>query len=111
MSRTRKTRPPFLRALDVTDTRVTFSESHDHRAGGCDLPSLADARSLYLADNRAYNRLTCNYDWHSHASACGCPMCTMQVERRSERRRSRHGAKREANIARNAHARGELVDA
>lgn len=111
MSRTRKTRPPFLRALDVRDTRVTFSESHDHRNGECDLPSLEDARKMHLNDNRAYHRLNCTYDWYSHASACGCGMCTMRFERRQERRRSRHEAKAQARSTRFQHAHGELVDA
>lgn len=96
MSRTRKTRPPLVRAFDSADSKVTFEEGHDHRDGApCELPGIAEAREMYLHDNPRYVRLRCSYRWTSHVSVCGCPMCTDQDGRAKKNKQTRRAGKME----------------
>lgn len=106
MSGTRKTRPPLVRAFDSTDTKVSYEERHDHRNGEpCELPSIADAREMYLHENPRYVRLHCNYDWTSHVSTCGCPVCTDQFGRKRKTKNRRRAGKMEARTAQKEYAR------
>ncbi len=100
MSRTRKTRPPLVRAFDPADSKVFFEEEHDHRDGQpCELPSIDEAREMYLHDNPRYIRLRCNYDWYAIVPTCGCPLCTDRVGRDQKTKRARQAGKAEARAA------------
>lgn len=91
MSKTRKTRPLMVRALDGRDQTVQLEEVHDHRNGECDLPTKGYAQPM-----NGHRATRCYYDYvHDGVGVCGCPMCTAHFERREERRRDRHDAKRD----------------
>jgi hypothetical protein len=70
-------------------------EHHDHRFHGCDLPP----PGKFLASLKAHGRIltACRYTvpYEVLVKSCGCRMCTQHLERRHDRRRSRH----ESNIA------------
>lgn len=88
MSRTEKTAPPWVKIHEYP------VEHHDHREGICDLPPL-ELRAESLGFRRGAH---CYWDgqWDKPTMYCGCPMCTMQDERRRERRRERREGKRQA---------------
>lgn len=92
MSRTDKTRPFRVK---VADHPSLLEEDHDHRDGICDLPSVprfegwgGGARCTWVPSIKA--------DTTAEVKYCGCRMCTMQVERKQEVRRSRRDARRYA---------------
>lgn len=92
MSRTIKTMPPAVRALDQRSLR----EYHNHDRGPCDLPEHPTLASVGWGD---WQR-NCHWDY-SHGfyytnSFCGCRSCTDYWGRKWERRKDRHIAKREA---------------
>ena len=106
MSRTLKTRPPLVRAFDTTDTKVFAEEHHDHRNGShCELPSIEEAREMYLHDNARYTRLRCYYGWDSHVGTCGCSLCTDRFGRKRKAKQNRRRGRLEARIAQKEHAR------
>lgn len=106
MSGTRKTRPLLVRAFDSADTKVFYEERHDHRNGEpCELPSIAEAREMYLHDNPRYVRLRCYYNWDAHVGTCGCPMCTDRFGRKQKTKRTRRAGKMEARAAQKEYAR------
>jgi hypothetical protein len=57
---------------------------------------MAEAREMYLHDNPRYVRLRCRYDWFSHVSTCGCPMCTDRDGRRKKTKQTRRAGKMES---------------
>ena len=106
MSGTRKTRPPLVRAFDSADTKVFYEERHDHCNGEpCELPSISEAREMYLHDNPRYVRLRCYYNWDAHVGTCGCPMCTDRFGRKQKTKRTRRAGKMEARAAQKEYAR------
>lgn len=64
---------------------------HDHRDGGCDLPTVTEQ----LRHGSARTRCRWVIDDHRIPPACGCHLCTGHDTRRVERRRDRHRARRE----------------
>jgi hypothetical protein len=73
-------------------------ETHDHRDGRCDLPTLEQWRRTVAADGvaAAWSRHRCRYDldWRRLPNLCGCGRCTGRDERRADRRRDRHQSRR-----------------
>lgn len=89
MSKTDKTRPEHVRALDLP--RYLVAE-HDHRTGGCDLPEVRRLRRRDEARTRCtWERSTAF--WHDPQNWCGCPMCTDQAGRKAKRRQERRQAR------------------
>lgn len=94
MSKTDKTRPEWVKALD---RKGFLEEYHDHRDGTCDLPEVPQV----WRRGTGMPRTACHW-WPStefycdRANTCGCPLCTMQLQRKAERRRDRRSARRYA---------------
>lgn len=91
LSRTKKTRPLYVRMADPTDNGVDFEEFHDHANGNaCDLP---ETISLQAKEGEPHN---CYYHFrYVGVNICGCPMCTDQDGRKALARRSRHNVDKE----------------
>lgn len=92
MSKTDKTDPYWVKAASGKQG-VAYKASHDHSRGPCDLP--ADHRKGLRA---GWGKTRCHWTetlsfWMTEQQ-CGCPMCTGRDERRIERRRSRHNARK-----------------
>ena len=83
MSRTYKTRPWWVR---MNDSPAHARAAHDHRFGACDLAPLA---SVHLPGPAG----RCQWERNWRLVPCGCPLCTGQFPRRTERRRDRHEAR------------------
>lgn len=95
MSRTRKTRPLMVKAVDPRDHSVGLEESHDHDDGACDLPE-KPPRKLEHIQELMYRPGKCYYTWnYTGTQLCGCHICTAHYEFRADRRKSRHDSKRE----------------
>lgn len=93
MSRTHKTRPLMVKAVDRTDHSVGLTEVHDHRGGDCTLPEQPPTK---LDDLQEQLYRGCYFDWeYTGTQLCGCRMCTMHDEFRADRRRDRQKSKRE----------------
>lgn len=95
MSKTRKTRPLIVKIFDPTDKSVDIAESHSHEDGlECDLPSRKDLKAIIDAHQKGiYTR--CDYTFsYVGKNLCGCKQCTGQDDRKIERRKTRHSAKK-----------------
>ncbi len=92
MSRTKKTRPLIVRMADKTDTRVEYSEHHNHESGVCTLPA-SPKDQFKNGHSRASGG--CYYEWEYNGHrVCGCPMCTEKIERRINVKRTRADGKK-----------------
>lgn len=85
MSKTYKTRPYWVK---VNDSHRLVDE-HDHRDGECDLPIIPVFWRAVDAPQTSCRWEESTDQRMNRANWCGCAMCTMQVERRADRRRSR----------------------
>lgn len=93
MSKTDKTTPYWVRLLRRD---VPVQEVHDHENGPCDLPPKPEHREHVGYRGRGH----CHWDYTYSDGVnhfCGCPMCTGKHERKAERRKRRHGKKRDVN--------------
>lgn len=87
MSKTDKTRPWRVRAMDRADYLV---EHHDHVGRDCDLPA-----ERQLTDGCIYGpRTGCGWKvgdvfWARPENWCGCPHCNGQRDRKAKARRRR----------------------
>jgi len=100
MSGTLKTRRALLRAFDPNDHSVSLVAQHRHEGGAtCTLGTpTAEADLLrVMGDNGYYQRRGCFYGWTANKNICGCSLCTDSLDRRVQRRRSRHRAKNQLN--------------
>lgn len=88
MSKTDKTRPWRVRALD----KPTYLEAvHDHTLPlPCDLPAVAAWVSP--APTRCSWQPSVEF-WHTPANRCGCNLCADTSGRRAKRRRQRRQAR------------------
>ena len=99
MSDTDKTKPSWVQAMQG---RILLEPWHskDCELGlaGCDLPekpkNYAGFR-VHLAAGCIWHYREINPRTGDPVSTCGCPMCTMQVERKANNRKTRHAARRE----------------
>jgi len=94
MSKTDKTRPLWVRALDAPRN---LTEQHDHTNGICELQNtpVNPARRKPQEPTPLPQNGECYWDYsnqflYSKAARCGCPLCTAAHQRRVQRRRSRH---------------------
>lgn len=95
MSKTLKTRPLMIKALDPKDHSVALAEEHDHINGVCDLPDRPPKKLDHVLD-MMYRPGSCYYTWeYTGTQLCGCRMCTCHDEFRAERRKDRQDTKRE----------------
>ena len=93
MSKSDKTRPAHLKALD-DPSYVT--PVHDHRLGACDLPDRPPRDGVSYAPtpgHRCYWGASATF-WASPAGRCGCRVCSASPFARADRRRDRHNVKR-----------------
>lgn len=86
MSRTNKTTPIPVRMHRGEYPAVAV---HNHERGECNLPDVPPAvwPPINYGEDCYWEQ---DYDGRG---TCGCPMCTSKDERRTERRRQRHGAR------------------
>ncbi len=72
--------------------RGHFTERHDHSTGPCDLGRF---------DPADWQATRCHIDllYRGRNVCCGCRLCTGHDDRRVERRRDRHGARRQVREA------------
>jgi hypothetical protein len=91
MSRTIKTMPPAVQAMD----EHAVVPYHNHWRTPCDLTPVPTLDTVGWVTR---NSCCWTYDMSFYFSNrfCGCRMCTEHDERRQERRRDRHNAKRGA---------------
>lgn len=93
MSRTKKTRPLAIRAADRTDGAVEVVLIHDHTNGVCEAEGLDVTQVLDLENGRG--KCHAIVAPTGQVGICGCRWCSGYYERRWERRRERHSARRE----------------
>lgn len=95
MSKTRKTRPLYVRMADPKDNGVDYEEFHDHADGNeCDLP---DSIHDQIKDDQSRK---CFFHFrYVGKGLCGCPSCTDQDGRKAKARRSRHNVDKEIETA------------
>lgn len=126
MSKTFKTRPPYVRALDPNEKKVKIEEVHNHGKGYCDLPEDKSLRHTYRIEDypdevkrinpRNEEELLldsskiCYHHLTTTTNICGCPMCTAQMERKLERRASRHESKAKVKTLEKEFNGGQGVD-
>ncbi|MET1071220.1 MAG: hypothetical protein ABWY11_01100 [Umezawaea sp.] len=92
MSRTDKTRPLWVQ---VADRRmVTCVPVHDHRFGPCTLPAETTVDTTVPGARVSGCHWGGNFH-HLWNLSNGCRECTGYYDRRDDRRRSRHEARRE----------------
>jgi len=98
MSKTKKTRPLYVRMADHTDNGVEYAEHHDHSGDKeCDLaPSPVEAfKNWYLTHERG----NCYYEFKFVGkNICGCPICTDKDGRKMDNRRKRHEKSKEVAV-------------
>ncbi len=72
-------------------------ETHDHRFGPCDLPSLTEWAASARRQSNWHAPLPWRCRWEVDRRRipclCGCALCTGRTWRRLERRQDRHRAK------------------
>lgn len=90
MSRTDKTKPWSVRAIEASPTEV-----HDHRDGTCDLPPLTKESFGWKQHSHCYWIESTRF-YHGRDGGCGCPSCNDQQGRRIARRKERHNARAQA---------------
>jgi hypothetical protein len=89
MSRTIKTMPPSVQAID----RGQVVEYHNHQHGECDLPEKAEWLETGWVARRHCMWTYSSAFYYEGNHFCGCRMCTGYHERRHDRRRDRHQAR------------------
>lgn len=87
MSKTDKTRPWHVRALDDP---TYLAPEHDHRDGTCDLPE--QPVWGWGTGTRCRWEPTAAF-WADPANRCGCRLCSDQAGRRARARRDRRDAR------------------
>lgn len=90
MSRTHKTSPLWVKAVNGHGARV--AEVHNHRNGECNLPPEPDFKYSWF--NVTNTMDDCFWDWRwIGTNVCDCCMCTGKLDHKWENRKSRHNSK------------------
>lgn len=99
VSKTDKTRPPWVKSQDRPAFLV---DEHDHRNGVCDLPAkdsldeIAWSHGGGITNDGRCRWVYSTVFWRVPENYCGCKMCTQQIERKAKARRSRQEGRRQA---------------
>lgn len=100
MSRTRKTRPFNVRLADKTDKGVGIKEVHNHIDRECDLPETLTPNVVPEVYEILNGQIPCHYSYkYTGKGFCGCPMCTNQLGRKLDIKKTRLFNKKQARLA------------
>lgn len=102
MSGTDIHRPAWVLYQDPS-MREHFTESHDHRRGGCDLGEF-----LATFGQGGWPRTRCRVHWLSELRICACELCSQRSARRRARRQERHSTRRALHEAAAQYAADDL---